>query len=178
MDPRQDDSKLGKVITAERAYKIDEASNRLPGFAQSSLRPVRKDAPNQRQRCIPAGRHRRADVRWANVYEHDASGALPGSAVGESTLYLHNLLGHGRSKASRNRINTADPTPAIQIGFVAWLQSRFAAVWQHAQERQDQLGIAYVYGEQGQLLGEYGMAAPPPTVEYIWLPHSSSAAGR
>lgn len=185
MDPRLDDSKLGKVITAERAYKIDEASNRLLGFAQTVTQTSPQGRTKTSSQLSVAYRLDATGAQTSdglNVYEHDASGRIArfqrGSA-GESTLYLHNLLGQ-RVFKSEPQADAADPDPSdLGQGFVAWLQSRFAWLFGNTRKNdKTKLGTAYVYGEQGQLLGEYGTggARSTGTVEYIWLPHSSSIA--
>ncbi len=183
LDPRVDDHQPGKVITAERTYQLDAQSNRLLGFAQTV---TQTDPKGQTKASTRVSVPYRLDATGAqtsdglNVYEHDASGRFArfhNGSTDQSTLYLHNLLGQ-RVFKSEPHANAPDPDPAdLGQDFVDWLKSRFAWLFGNTRKNdKTQLGTAYVYNEQGKLLGEYGNGGAQSTgsVEYIWLPGSTT----
>ena len=130
-------------------------------------------------------------VRTQATYDHDANGARTGdglrsyaydaagrlssvttgaSAASPTTRYAHNALGQ--------RVFKTEPIyPASPTETGSGLMAFFARLWAGASastttSEAERLGNAYVYDEDGTLMGEYGAggALSAGSRQYIWLP--------
>ena len=111
-------------------------------------------------------------------YSYDAEGRLSAVSTGATeasptTRYAHNALGQ--------RVFKTDPLfPDVQgdgqdPGFFASLTNFFTRLWSPGTSEAEQLGFAYVYDEDGSLIGEYGMggASSASSAKYMYLPTAS-----
>ncbi|EJE51323.1 RHS repeat-associated core domain protein containing protein [Acidovorax sp. CF316] len=111
-----------------------------------------------------------------------------------STQYAHNALGQrvfkteplfasgsgsGSTTSSKNLNNLlADPEDQEEAekeqdkGFIQTAYEFFTRLWSPGSSDAQKLGFAYVYGQDGTLLGEYGMGGSNSsgTTQYIYLP--------
>jgi hypothetical protein len=111
-------------------------------------------------------------------YAYDAAGRLSSvttgaSATSPTTRYAHNALGQ--------RVFKTEPIyPASPTETGSGLMAFFARLWAGASastttSEAERLGNAYVYDEDGTLMGEYGAggALSAGSRQYIWLPTSA-----
>jgi RHS repeat-associated protein len=108
-------------------------------------------------------------------YSYDPEGRMSSvtrgnTATSPTTRYAHNALGQRVFKTEPlYPPSAADPEDE---GFWASLSAFFKALWSPFTTESEQLGWAYVYDEDGNLIGEYGAGGAQSTgsTQYIWLP--------
>ena len=111
------------------------------------------------------------------TYGIDASGRFDTLSQGtgrdrQSMLYLHNALGQ---RVFKSEFTSEDYEPSEEdLGkdYVTWLRSRFGWMFAAKKDERMKLGTAYVYDEDGNIMGETGNggASSNGTTDYIWLP--------
>ncbi|MBI2768760.1 MAG: hypothetical protein HYX47_04015 [Burkholderiales bacterium] len=172
---------MGAGLATQRSYNLDGSSNRLLGLSQTLTQTnARGNTLNSASSTVNYGLDAAGDQTGDGLksYEYDAAGRLAKLSYGigdarQSVVYLHNGLGQ-RIFKSEPLADQASPDPAV-LGqsFVEWLQSRFA--WLFTTTRKNdktKLGTAFLYAEDGSLLGEYGAGGNKSTgtTEHIYLP--------
>nr|WP_231402517.1 RHS repeat-associated core domain-containing protein [Caenimonas aquaedulcis] len=115
-------------------------------------------------------------------YVYDASNRLAKTQVmsqGDtvSVNYWHNALGQRVFKSEPQAEALPPGEKSLTQGFVKWLQSTFGWTLSAANAKST-TGMAYVYDEQWNLIGEYdnGTVQGRGNVEYIWLPTEARRA--
>jgi RHS repeat-associated protein len=151
---------------------VDAAGNKLLGFTQEI------SGPNGSTSAVVS-------------YSYNANGELTGNGLAQygfnpenrlasvttgntdtapTTRYAHNALGQRVFKTEPLYPNIAEQQ--TDPGFWASLAAFFSRFWSPATQQPEQLGYAYVYDEDGTLIGEYGSGGASSTgaSQYIWLP--------
>jgi RHS repeat-associated protein len=164
----------GNAVLA-RSYAVDAASNRVLGFAQTVSGPGGTVSTSVSYTYNAAG-----DVISNGLlrYGYDAEGRMAsistaGQADGATTRYLHNALGQRVFKSEP--VYPAEDDASSLDSWWLRLSAFISAQWQRRSGNAEQLGWAYVYGEDGSLLGEYGNGGAQSTgsTQYIWMPTPS-----
>jgi RHS repeat-associated protein len=170
--------------SASQALNVDADSNRLLGFTQTTI-----------QTSGTASSSVTVPVRYAldangamtsdglRTFVYDAGGRLARAEVfkdGEAAAvsYLHNALGQRVFKSEPQAQELLPDEKSLDNSFIKWLKATFGWVLPKGQGRKGTLGRAYVYDEEGNLLGEYdnGSARSKGSTEYIWLPTEQGQA--
>ncbi len=157
------------TTSTSRSYGI--AANRLTGFSQTV---------GGTSTSVAYGYNANGDMTGDGLrsFTYDAEGRLNTATTGATdtsptTRYAHNALGQ--------RVFKTDPLypPAegdeADAGFMQGLVDFFTHLWSPATTPNDALGFAYVYDEQGTLIGEYGAGGARSTgsKQYLYLPTAS-----
>ena len=119
-------------------------------------------------------------------YHYDSQGRLQSSQTGQgpdapTTRYAHNALGQRVFKTEplyAAASSKGAPTDSLlddeeeDPGLLQILRDFFTRLWSPSKSDAEHLGWAYVYDEDGSLLGEYGMggAQSAGQSQYIYLP--------
>ncbi len=84
---------------------------------------------------------------------------------------LHNAWGQRVFKGEPEASQTLPSETTLGQSFIDWLKSNFRWMFEQAQANTS-IGTAYIYDEDGSLLGEYdnGSAKAAGRTEYLWLP--------
>lgn len=165
-----------------QAQNLDPASNKLLGFSQTTNalqggNPI-SSATSQVNYALDANGAMTSDGLRSFVY--DASARLSkveairnGEAA--SITYLTNALGQRVFKSEPQTEQLTPDEKNLGQGFIGWLRQNFGWLFSPGKSGKSNLGMAYVYDEDGNLLGEYdnGTAAGKGRTEYIWLPTDS-----
>ena len=170
-------------LTIDHAH-YESIGNRLTS-SDLSIIAITRNASSPNQQILLKS------VRTQATYDHDANGARTGdglrsyaydaagrlssvttgaSAASPTTRYAHNALGQ--------RVFKTEPIyPASPTETGSGLMAFFARLWAGASastttSEAERLGNAYVYDEDGTLMGEYGAggALSAGSRQYIWLP--------
>ena len=115
-------------------------------------------------------------------YHYDSQGRLQSSQTGQgpdapTTRYAHNALGQrvfkteplfAAASSKDGALDDEEEDPSL----LQTLRDFFTRLWNPAKRDAEHLGWAYVYDEDGSLLGEYGMggAQSAGQSQYIYLP--------
>ena len=119
-------------------------------------------------------------------YHYDSQGRLQSARTGQgedapTTRYAHNALGQrvfkteplyatasGKGAPTDSLLDDEQPDP----GLLQTLLDFFTRLWSPAKSDAEHLGWAYLYDEEGSLLGEYGMggAASAGQSQFLYLP--------
>jgi RHS repeat-associated protein len=158
-----------------RAYSVDGTGNKLLGFTQHS-----SGASGSASTSIGYQYNANGDLIHDGLrsYGFNAEGRLSSVTTGNTTTapttrYAHNALGQRVFKTEPLYPSTqgdeSDP------GFLQSLIAFFSRLWNPGASPAEQLGWVYVYGEDGSLLGEYGMGGASSTgsAKHIYLPTAS-----
>jgi RHS repeat-associated protein len=114
-------------------------------------------------------------------YHYDSQGRLQSSQTGQgadapTTRYAHNALGQRVFKTEPLYAAASGKDGALDEeedpGLLKTLVDFFTRLWNPAKSEAEHLGWAYVYDEEGSLLGEYGMGGSQSAgqSQYIYLP--------
>jgi RHS repeat-associated protein len=170
--------------SASQATRIDAASNKLLGFSQTTTTTsgtASNSLTSQVNYALDANGALTSDGLRTFVY--DASGRLSKAEVfnngeGASIAYWHNALGQRVFKSEPQVGQLPPKQQKLDQGFIRWLEATFGWIFPSGNGAKATLGMAYVYDEQGNLLGEYdnGSAQGRGATEYIWLPTEQGQA--
>ena len=168
------------AVTSQRQWNVDPASNRLLGF---TLQMTRTNPQGKTESSTSTSVNYGIDVvgnqttDGRKTYGIDASGRFATLSQGtgrdrQSMLYLHNALGQ---RVFKSEFTSEDYEPSEEdLGkdYVTWLKSRFGWMFAAKKDERMKLGTAYVYDEDGNIMGETGNggARSNGTTDYIWLP--------
>ena len=158
-----------------RTYSVDPTGNKLLGFTQSIT------GPNGSTSAVVSYTYNANGELTGNglaQYSFDPENRLASMAAGNTdtsatTRYAHNALGQRVFKTEPVYPNIAQQPQ--DEGFWASLAAFFQRFWSPTTQQPEQLGWAYVYDEEGTLIGEYGSGGASSTgsSQYIWLPTPS-----
>ncbi|WP_221480411.1 RHS repeat-associated core domain-containing protein [Acidovorax soli] len=178
--------------TTNRTYTL--TANRQTGFSQTQTGASTSNTSVSYQ-YNAAGDLLNDGLR---TFQYDSQERLEKVTTGTgadapSTQYAHNALGQrvfkteplfasggsGSTTSGKNLNNLlADPEDQEEAekeqdkGFIQTAYEFFTRLWSPGSSDAQKLGFAYVYGQDGTLLGEYGMggSASSGTTQYIYLP--------
>jgi RHS repeat-associated protein len=163
---------------------VDAGSNKLLGFTQT----VTKTQAGKTKSVVTTPISYALDANGAmtsdglRTFEYDATRRLSKVRLfkdGEAARlsYLHNALGQRVFKSEVTAEQTLPNESTLGLSFIDWLKKNFQWMFVAAQASTS-VGTAFVYDEDGSLLGEYdnGSAAGKGRQEYIWLPTDSGQA--
>ena len=166
-----------QTTTAQNAT-IASDSNRLLGFGQTMTR-VRGNrtlsiATTSVTYTLDAAGNLTSD--GLRSFEYDEANRPSVAKVfkdGEEARIrsLHNAWGQRVFKGEPEASQTLPSETTLGQSFIDWLKSNFRWMFEQAQANTS-IGTAYIYDEDGSLLGEYdnGSAKAAGRTEYIWLP--------
>ncbi|MBT9512814.1 MAG: hypothetical protein IV104_10755 [Acidovorax sp.] len=190
-------SALGGTVptsVVSRNYGTAAGHNRLLGFEQTAQSGGNSAATSVNYQYNAAGDLTHDGLR---SYAYDSQGRMESATTGDGadapkTKYAHNALGQrvfkteplysaaGKPASTKNLNNLLadDDEPAgsnAEQGFMQQLVNFFSKLWSPSASDAEKLGWAYVYAEDGSLLGEYGegSAATSGSSQYIYLPTAS-----
>lgn len=172
-----------------QALKIEDASNRLLGFTQTTTKMVN----GQPSVVVTTPVNYSVDANGSMTsdglrsFDYDASGRLTKVKIykdGEEAgiRYLHNALGQRVFKSEPKAEQAGPKEEDLGPGFMNWLRRNFGWMPLKGRKAEASLGVAYLYGDaeipQWALLGEYdnGTAQGRGATEYIWLPMEEGGA--
>nr|WP_119967162.1 hypothetical protein [Simplicispira lacusdiani] len=170
------------ATTTTRTYRTESGHNKLLGFSQTST-----SASTSVTHQYDAAGNLQSD--GLHQYHYDSQGRLQSSQTGQgqdapTTKYAHNALGQRVFKteplyaAASSKDGALDDEEADlePPGLLQTLAHFFARLWSPAKSDAEHLGWAYVYDEEGNLLGEYGTggAQSAGQSQYLYLPTSQS----
>lgn len=180
--------------TTNRTYAMGSGSNRQTGFSQSKTGTGGNANTSLTYQYNAAGDLLSDGLR---SYQYDSQERLEKVTTGSgvdapSTQYAHNALGQrvfkteplfsggasgsgsGTSTTTNGRNLLADPEDQEEDkpGLVQTVYEFFTRLWSPGTSDAQKLGFAYVYGQDGTLLGEYGMGGSNSsgTSQYLYLP--------
>ena len=154
-------------VTTARTYSL--SANRATGFSQSVGSASTSVAYTHNANGDLIG-----DGLRTFVYdpEHRLSDVTTGSGeAAPTTRYAHNALGQRVFKTEP----LYAPVQGQNAGMLAAFTGFISKLWSPATSDAEKLGYAYLYDEDGTLLGEYGTggAQSGGAAQYIWLPTAS-----
>ena len=160
---------LGALSTS-RAFRT--SANRVMGFTQTTQTTQTASGTPAVSATVAYAYNANGDLLndGSRRYAYDATGRLSSTTTGATntsatTRYAHDSLGQRvfKTEPVYAGAQLADGSPA--------LAAFFAKGWTPASVPAEMLGFAYVYGEDGQLLGEFGSggAKSSGTRQYVWL---------
>jgi RHS repeat-associated protein len=167
--------------TTTRSYRTESSHNKLLGFSQTSTSASGTASTSVTHQYDAAGKLQTDGLRH---YHYDSQGRLQSSQTGQgpdapTTRYAHNALGQRVFKteplfaaASGKQIHSALDDEEADPSLLQTLRDFFTQLWNPAKSEAEHLGWAYVYDEEGSLLGEYGMGGSQSAgqSQYIYLP--------
>jgi RHS repeat-associated protein len=165
--------------SATQAQNLDAASNKLLGFSQTITTlqggAAVSSVTSQVNYALDANGAMTSDGLRTFVY--DAGQRLSKveairSGEAASVAYLTNALGQRVFKGEPQTEQLTPNEKNLGQGFIGWLRQNFGWLFSPGKGGNASLGMAYVYDEDGNLLGEYdnGTAIGKGRTEYIWLP--------
>ncbi len=166
-----------------RTYRTDPGHNKLLGFSQTSTSGTGSASTSVTHQYDAAGNLQSDGLHH---YHYDSQGRLQSSQTGQgadapTTRYAHNALGQrvfkteplfaaasGNGKQTHSTLDDEEEDP----GLLQTLRDFFTQLWNPTKSEAEHLGWAYVYDEEGSLLGEYGMggAQSAGQSQYLYLP--------
>jgi RHS repeat-associated protein len=170
--------------SASQVQSVEAASNKLLGFTQTTTTTsgtTTSSVTTPVTYALDANGAMTSD--GARTFVYDASGRLAKTEIfsngeGADVAYWHNGLGQRVFKSQPQTAQLPAKQQNLDQSFLKWLQSMFGWVFPNGNAGKSTLGMAYVYDEQGNLLGEYdnGSSQGNGRTEYIWLPTESGQA--
>ena len=167
------------ATTTTRSYRTESGHNKLLGFSQTSTSASGTASTSVTHTYDAAGN---LQTDGLHQYHYDSQGRLQSSQTGQgpdapTTRYAHNALGQRVFKteplfAAASSKDGALDDEEEDPGLLQTLVEFFTKLWNPAKSDAEHLGWAYVYDEDGSLLGEYGMggAQSAGQSQYIYLP--------
>ncbi len=170
--------------TTTRSYRTESGHNKLLGFEQTT-RSASASASTSVTHQYDAAGNLQSD--GLHQYHYDSQGRLQSSQTGQgpdapTTRYAHNALGQRVFKTEplfAAASGKGAPTDSLlddeeDPGLLQTLRDFFTQLWNPAKSEAEHLGWAYVYDEEGSLLGEYGMGGSQSAgqSQYLYLPTS------
>ena len=168
--------------SVKQTLNLDAASNKLLGFSQTLVqtrngKPV-SSVTSQVNYALDANGAMTSD--GLRSFDYDESRRLAKVRIlkdgeGAQVSYLHNALGQRVFKSEPQSEQTVPDETKLGPGFVNWLRKNFEWMFTGQGQSSSSIGMAFAYGEAGNLLGEYdnGSADGKGRTEYIWLPTDS-----
>ena len=169
------------ATTTTRSYRTESGHNKLLGFEQTTRSTSGTASTSVTHQYDAAGK---LQTDGLHQYHYDSQGRLQSSQTGQgpdapTTRYAHNALGQRVFKteplfaAASGKESALDDEEA-DPGLLQTLVEFFTKLWNPAKSEAEHLGWAYLYDEEGSLLGEYGMggAQSAGQSQYIYLPTS------
>jgi RHS repeat-associated protein len=162
-------SQTANGATTSRSYAV--SANRLTGFSQTA---------GGASTSVAYGYNANGDMTGDGLrsYAYDAEGRLASVTTGATdssptTRYAHNALGQRVFKTEP--LYPPSEGDEQDAGFFQGLTNFFSQLWSPSAAEAEQLGFAYVYDEEGSLIGEYGMGGAESTgsTKYMYLPTAS-----
>ncbi len=171
---RRDARERAGTTTTTRSYRTESGHNKLLGFEQTT-----HSASTSVTHQYDAAGNLQSD--GLHHYHYDSQGRLQSSQTGQgadapTTRYAHNALGQRVFKTEPLYAAASGKDGALDEeedpGLLQTLRDFFTQLWNPAKSEAEHLGWAYVYDEDGSLLGEYGMggAQSAGQSQYIYLP--------
>lgn len=158
--------------TIARTYSVDPVGNKLLGFTQ-----VITGTAGSSSSVVSYTYNLNGELTGNGLaqYGFNPENRLSSVTIGNTdtsptTRYAHNALGQ-RTFKTEPLFEDITEQPG-DTGFWASLANFFSRFWSPTVTPAEQLGFAYVYDQDGTLLGEYGSGGPSSTgsSQYIWLP--------
>jgi RHS repeat-associated protein len=162
-----------------RTYSADPSHNKLLGFEQTSTSATGTATTSVTHQYDAAGN---LQTDGLHHYHYDSQGRLQSSQTGQgpdapTTRYAHNALGQrvfkteplfAAASSKDGALDDEEEDPSLLQTLVDF----FTRLWNPAKSDAEHLGWAYLYDEDGSLLGEYGMggAQSAGQSQYIYLP--------
>lgn len=154
---------IGAATQSDTAAVSVDSSPSLCSF----LRRSRWGGACSKARCLTAGSNGLRCTQYAHnalvqrVFKTKPLFAASGSGSGTSGKNLNNLLA-----------DPEDQEAEQDKGLIQTAYEFFTRLWSPGSSDAQKLGFAYVYGQDGTLLGEYGMGGSNSTgtTQYIYLP--------
>ncbi len=174
---RRDARERAGTTTTTRSYRTESGHNKLLGFEQTT-----HSASTSVTHQYDAAGNLQSD--GLHHYHYDSQGRLQSSQTGQgadapTTRYAHNALGQRVFKteplyaAASGKDGALDEEEDPETpGLLQTLRDFFTQLWNPAKSEAEHLGWAYVYDEEGSLLGEYGMGGSQSAgqSQYLYLP--------
>ncbi len=167
------------ATTTTRSYRTESGHNKLLGFSQTSTSASGTASTSVTHTYDAAGN---LQTDGLHQYHYDSQGRLQSSQTGQgpdapTTRYAHNALGQrvfkteplfAAASSKDGALDDEEEDPSL----LQTLRDFFTRLWNPAKSDAEHLGWAYVYDEDGSLLGEYGMggAQSAGQSQYIYLP--------
>ncbi len=167
--------------TTTRSYRTESSHNKLLGFEQTTRSASASASTSVTHQYDAAGN---LQTDGLHHYHYDSQGRLQSSQTGQgadapTTRYAHNALGQrvfkteplfAAASGKDSALDDAEEDPSLLQTLVDF----FTRLWNPAKSDAEHLGWAYVYDEDGSLLGEYGMggAQSAGQSQYLYLPTS------
>ncbi len=167
--------------TTTRSYRTESGHNKLLGFEQTTRSTSGTASTSVTHQYDAAGN---LQTDGLHQYHYDSQGRLQSSQTGQgadapTTRYAHNALGQRVFKteplfAAASSKESALDDEEEDPGLLQTLVDFFTRLWNPAKSDAEHLGWAYLYDEDGSLLGEYGMggAQSAGQSQYLYLPTS------
>ncbi|MEZ5720086.1 MAG: hypothetical protein R3E55_17040, partial [Burkholderiaceae bacterium] len=164
MGRTQRDARERAATTTTRSYRTESGHNKLLGFSQTSTSASGTASTSVTHTYDAAGN---LQTDGLHQYHYDSQGRLQSSQTGQgpdapTTRYAHNALGQRVFKTEPLYAAASSKDGALDdeeedTGLLQTLVDFFTRLWNPAKSDAEHLGWAYVYDEDGSLLGEYGM---------------------
>ena len=170
------------ATTTTRSYRTESGHNKLLGFSQTSTSASGTASTSVTHTYDAAGN---LQTDGLHQYHYDSQGRLQSSQTGQgpdapTTRYAHNALGQrvfkteplfAAASSKDGALDDEEEDPSLLQTLVDF----FTRLWNPAKSDAEHLGWAYVYDEDGSLLGEYGMggAQSAGQSQYLYLPTQS-----
>jgi RHS repeat-associated protein len=167
------------ATTTTRSYRTESGHNKLLGFSQTSTSASGTASTSVTHTYDAAGN---LQTDGLHQYHYDSQGRLQSSQTGQgpdapTTRYAHNALGQrvfkteplfAAASSKDGALDDEEEDPSLLQTLVDF----FTRLWNPAKSDAEHLGWAYLYDEDGSLLGEYGMggAQSAGQSQYIYLP--------
>ncbi len=165
--------------TTTRSYRTESGHNKLLGFEQTTRSASASASTSVTHQYDAAGN---LQTDGLHHYHYDSQGRLQSSQTGQgadapTTRYAHNALGqrvfkteplYAAASSKDGALDDEEEDPSL----LQTLRDFFTRLWNPAKSEAEHLGWAYVYDEEGSLLGEYGMggAQSAGQSQYLYLP--------
>ena len=162
-----------------RSYSTEAGHNKLLGFEQTSTSSTGSASASVNYQYDSAGS---LQTDGLHRYSYDSQGRLQSASTGQgpdapTTKYAHNALGQRvfKTEALYSTSSGLLEDDEEDLGFLQSIQQFFTRLWSPKASDAEHLGWAYLYDEEGSLLGEYGMggANSGGQGQYFYLPTAS-----
>jgi RHS repeat-associated protein len=170
--------------------RLDAGSNRLLGFDQTLIltqggRTLASSSAGVAYTLDAAGNLTRDGLRQ---YDIDGSGRIAAVRVSREVdaqdaaqvRYLHDALGQRVFKSEVTGSGEPPSEQALGSDFVSWLQRHFGWLFAGGSASSTQLGQAFIYDENANLLAEMGNGGSqgPGSADIVWLPGEGGMGGQ
>lgn len=165
--------------TSTRSYGTQADHNKLLGLEQTTTSSTGSTSTSTPYQYDSAGNLLSDGLRQ---YHYDSQGRLQSSQTGQgaeapTTRYAHNALGQRvfKTEALYSTSSGLSEDDDEDLGFLQSIAQFFTRLWSPKNSEAEHLGWAYLYDEEGSLVGEYGMggANSGGQGQYFYLPTAS-----